>query len=172
MKFKFDIDGNQREIEIRPSGNKNGRYDVLFNGKKTRFNVRKIWSRNLLITDDKNRVYNVFVENANGNGNGNDGEKYLFFKGRAYSTKNIEKKRRGTAFEVEGTALIKSPLPGVIKNIEKKEGDEVSSGEGILFLEAMKMENEIKSPKSGILKKIHVSEKDAVNAGDKLFVVE
>ena len=166
MKFEFEIDRNRREIDINKQEKNGNAYEVVYNGKKKKFTVKKIWSRNFIIIDENNKVYDVFVDRANTVG------RCLFFKGLGYNTKNIDKKRRAGGFEVEGTALIKSPLPGIIKKIEKKEGDKVSTGEGILFLEAMKMENEIKSPKTGVLKKIHVKETDAVNSGDKLFTVE
>lgn len=165
MKFEFEIDGNKREIDIKEPEKEKKKYEVLYKGKKKKFTVKKIWSRNYIIMDENNKVYDVFVDKANIEG------RCLFFKGLGYHTKHIDKKRRGSKFEVEGTALIKSPLPGIIKKIEKSEGDQVSSGEGVLFLEAMKMENEIKSPKTGILKKIYINEAEAVNSGDKLFTV-
>ncbi len=166
MKFEFEIEGNKRELAIEKLEKDGNIYEVLQNGKKKKFTLKKIWSRNYIIIDENNKVFDVFVDK------GNDEGRCLFYKGHSYKTKTVDKKRRGGSFEVEGTALVKSPLPGIIKRIEKKEGDEVITGEGILFLEAMKMENEIKSPKSGIIKKIYIKEADTVSAGDKLFVVE
>ena len=165
MKFEFEIEGNKREINIEKLEKNGYDYEVFKDGKKRKFTLKKVWSRNYIIIDENNKVFDVFVDKA-------VDERCLFFKGHGYKTKSIDKKRRGGGFEVEGTALIKSPLPGIIKRVEKEVGDEVSAGEGILFLEAMKMENEIKSPKSGIIKKIYIQEADAVSAGDKLFIVE
>lgn len=165
MKYEFMIEGSKRKIDIEKPKNGDNFYTAVFNGIKKNFTVKQVWSRNYIVIDDNNKVYDVFIDKS---GEG----KCLFFRGHGYHSKTIDKKRKGGAFEVEGTALIKSPLPGIIKRIEKKEGDEVKNGEGILFLEAMKMENEIKTPKSGILKKIYVKEGGAVIAGDKLFVVE
>ncbi len=166
MKFQFEIDGKIKDIEIDKKAKGDINYEVVHNGVKKQFTVRKIWHRNFIIIDENNKVYDVFVEKSTGE------ERWLFFKGYSYKTKSIDKKRKGSGFEVEGKAVIKSPLPGVIKTVEKKEGDEITAGEGILFLEAMKMENEIKSPKTGILTKIYIKETDPVNAGDKLFTVE
>jgi biotin carboxyl carrier protein len=51
-------------------------------------------------------------------------------------------------------------------------GDQVSAGQGVLVVEAMKMQNEIKSPKPGRVVEIRVVEGDAVNANQVLAVVE
>jgi len=51
-------------------------------------------------------------------------------------------------------------------------GDTVEAGQGILVVEAMKMQNEMKSPKDGIVQKILAAEGSAVNAGDTLAIIE
>lgn len=60
---------------------------------------------------------------------------------------------------------IKSPMPGLVFKVLKKNGDEVVAGETILVLEAMKMENAIKAPIDGIIKSIEVSEGQPVDKG-------
>ena len=65
---------------------------------------------------------------------------------------------------------IKSPLPGVVVRIEVKEEEEVQAGQGVLILEAMKMENEIKSPFAGRVKKIQVRERQTVEKDQSLVV--
>jgi biotin carboxyl carrier protein len=52
------------------------------------------------------------------------------------------------------------------------EKDEVEAGQGILVIEAMKMQNEIKSPKKGLVQKIMVAEGGNVNPGDTMAIVE
>jgi len=52
------------------------------------------------------------------------------------------------------------------------ENSEVEAGQGIVVVEAMKMQNEIKSPKKGVVKKISASAGAAVNPGDLLAIVE
>lgn len=52
---------------------------------------------------------------------------------------------------------IKAPMPGLVLNVLVQEGQEVSKGDNLLVLEAMKMENIIKSPSSGMVKKILVN---------------
>jgi biotin carboxyl carrier protein len=63
-------------------------------------------------------------------------------------------------------------MPGKIVRVIAAEGDEVEAGQGLIVVEAMKMQNEIKSPKQGKVTKIAVKEASAVNAGDLLVIVE
>ncbi len=67
---------------------------------------------------------------------------------------------------------VTAPMPGKILRVLVKEGQEVKAGQGLLVLEAMKMENEIPAPKDGVVKKIYVKEGDAVNTGDPLVELE
>jgi biotin carboxyl carrier protein len=63
-------------------------------------------------------------------------------------------------------------MPGRVVTILVQEGDEVAAGQGILVLEAMKMENEIRAEHEGRLTKIHVQPGQAVDAGNPLFEIE
>ena len=63
-------------------------------------------------------------------------------------------------------------MPGRVVRLLVAEGDAVEAGQGIVVVEAMKMQNEIKSPKKGIVKKIAATAGTAVNAGDVLAIVE
>jgi biotin carboxyl carrier protein len=80
--------------------------------------------------------------------------------------------KKSAAMGIEGVQEIKSSMPGKIVKLLVAEGDEVEQGQGLVVVEAMKMENEIKSPKAGTVKKIGVTEGEAVEAGALLIVVE
>lgn len=67
---------------------------------------------------------------------------------------------------------IKSPMPGRILQYLKQPGDNVEPGDGILVLEAMKMENVIKSEGAGIVKELSVPAETVVNKGDLLVTFE
>lgn len=73
---------------------------------------------------------------------------------------------------VAGPIEIRAQMPGKIIKVMIAEGTHVSAGEGLLVIEAMKMQNEVKAPKDGVLRRIHVSEGSTVNAGEPLVVVE
>ncbi|WP_457753603.1 sodium-extruding oxaloacetate decarboxylase subunit alpha [Thermococcus sp.] len=68
-----------------------------------------------------------------------------------------------------GGNVVSAPMPGKVLRILVNEGDEVKVGQGLLVLEAMKMENEIPAPKDGIIKKILVKEGDTVDTGQPLI---
>ncbi len=71
-----------------------------------------------------------------------------------------------------GGSTLKSPLPGIILDIFVKVGDTVKTGQHVLLLEAMKMENNIDADKEGVVKEIKVQRNDAVMEGDVLIVIE
>ncbi|MCD6559120.1 MAG: biotin/lipoyl-binding protein, partial [Palaeococcus sp.] len=68
-----------------------------------------------------------------------------------------------------GGNVVSAPMPGKILRILVKEGEQVKTGQGLLVLEAMKMENEIPSPKDGIIKSILIKEGDTVDTGQALI---
>lgn len=70
-----------------------------------------------------------------------------------------------------GVTEVKAPIPGLIKKVLLAEGAPVKRDEPILYLDAMKLENEIASPRDGHLRSIEVSVGQAVEKGQLLFVV-
>jgi biotin carboxyl carrier protein len=79
--------------------------------------------------------------------------------------------RRHAGVEAEGRQQIVAPMPGKIVRVLVKAGDRVEGGQGLLVVEAMKMQNEIRSPKSGTVERMLAEEGQAVNAGEVLCVV-
>jgi len=79
--------------------------------------------------------------------------------------------RRGGSIEAEGRQQIAAPMPGKVVRILVQQGENVEAGQGILVVEAMKMQNEIRSPKTGAVERLLVTEGQAVNAGEVVAVV-
>ena len=66
---------------------------------------------------------------------------------------------------------VTAPMPGKILNVKVNVGDSVNSGDLVLLLEAMKMENEVAAPCDGVVKQISVGKGAVVATGDTLLVI-
>jgi biotin carboxyl carrier protein len=80
------------------------------------------------------------------------------------------RRRRGAGIELEGRQQLVAPMPGKIVRVLVAAGQQVHAGQGLLVIEAMKMQNEIRSPKSGTVEKL-AREGQTVNAGEVLAIV-
>ena len=80
--------------------------------------------------------------------------------------------RRAAGGVEAGPQKITAPMPGKIVRVMVAVGDEVKAGQGIIVMEAMKMQNELKSPKDGRVQKVLTLEGSTVNPGDALAVIE
>ena len=80
--------------------------------------------------------------------------------------------RKHRGISLEGAQTIAAPMPGRVVRLLVKVGDEVAEGQGVIVVEAMKMQNEIKSPKAGRVVKIAVKQGETVNAAQALLTVE
>lgn len=96
----------------------------------------------------------------------------VFVDGDLYEFESISDREREKAKGVvSGIQEIKSPMPSRVVKILKKSDEEVKEGEGVIVIEAMKMESELKSPIEGKVKEVKVKEGDAVESGTVLLVV-
>jgi biotin carboxyl carrier protein len=80
--------------------------------------------------------------------------------------------RRAGIGDDKGPRKLIASMPGKVVRVLLQENASVEAGQGVLVVEAMKMQNEIKSPKKGIVQRIVAGEGMAVNAGDLLAIVE
>ena len=67
---------------------------------------------------------------------------------------------------------VTTAMPGTIVDVKVKPGDTVNAGDGVLVIEAMKMENEIQAPKSGIVVGVHVAKGDSVTPDETLIEIQ
>lgn len=81
-------------------------------------------------------------------------------------------RRVGDAAAGKGPQKILAPMPGKVVKVLVKPGDEVAARQGVVVVEAMKMENELKSPKAGTVSEVRAIEGTSVEAGAVLIVVE
>ena len=80
--------------------------------------------------------------------------------------------RKPGSLLAEGRQQIVAPMPGKVIRLLVNIGDEVEAGQGLVVIEAMKMQNEIHSPKKGRVERLQAKEGQPVNAGDILAWVD
>lgn len=82
-------------------------------------------------------------------------------------------KRAGASVRTaeHGTSVV-APMPALVVRLEAEVGQEVTAGQGLVVLEAMKMENEIRSPRAGVIRAIPAQPGKAVEKGETLIILE
>ena len=80
--------------------------------------------------------------------------------------------RKKTGLADSGEQKLTAAMPGKVVRIIAAVGDQIKAGQGILVIEAMKMQNEVRSPKNGLLKKLLVRQGANVVAGEGLAIIE
>ncbi len=79
---------------------------------------------------------------------------------------------RRTVGAAEGRQAVAAPMPGRVIRVLVEAGQAVEAGQGLIVVEAMKMQNEMKSPKAGRVIEVKASDGATVAAGDVLIVIE
>jgi len=136
--------------------------DFLVDGKKT---GRTNYS---LIVD--NRSFEIEVDNS-------EDEYRVLVDGRNYHVHLVDERRVRVGggqsdSDLQGRQKVSVPMPGKVIAVLVSEGDSVERGQGLVIVEAMKMENEVRSPIAGEVKEIKVKPGDAVEGGAVLVIVE
>jgi biotin carboxyl carrier protein len=118
-------------------------------------------------------VYRVVAEKRQGRG------KYtLWVDGYRFETEALDERTRSirdlsaAAAGPMGPAPIIAPMPGLIVRVNVSVGDRVEAGEGLVVMEAMKMENELRATAAGIVKSVEISPGTAVEKGTLLVALE
>ena len=88
------------------------------------------------------------------------------------ATRHAQRVRAGRHPHAAGPAVVKAMMPGRIVNVLVKPGEEVMHHQGLIVVEAMKMENELKSPKAGKVVEIKVLPGQTVEKGELLVIIE
>jgi biotin carboxyl carrier protein len=122
-----------------------------------------------LLVDGKS--YEVKQESTGAENNIVVGRSGARFRATVRDPRSLRSRRQGED-SGHGIKKISAPMPGKVVRILAGLGTEVESGQAVLVIEAMKMQNELKSPKRGKVKKISVGEGAAVEAGQVLAEIE
>lgn len=175
MKLELDIDGQHIEADFSISNGPNGEDGAAQLTHGTQPGQTHLASISqpepgLFVVFLDNRVYRCEVDKLPG------GATELLINGRRIPAAVRDKKHlRGKAAggaDATGKISLTSPMPGKIVRLLVGAGDEVAANQGVLIVEAMKMQNEVLSPKAGKVVEIRVTEGQTVNAGETLAVIE
>jgi len=102
----------------------------------------------------------------------------LHLSGRRFRADVVDERTRviremtGSGGAATGPKPIVAPMPGMVIRVEVTEGEAVEAGQGMVIVEAMKMENELKSESAGVVTRVHVSEGEAVEKDQLLIDLE
>lgn len=164
MKYEAEIDGRRVSIEL---DERDGRVHAIIDER----------SYDLEVVRPQEGVYLLFVGERVYEARAwsdETGSTRIKLRDRYFTANIVDRKHRRTATEQagEGQQLLIAPMPGKVVRVLLKAGDEVAAGQGVVVVEAMKMQNEVKSPKAGRVVEVRVVEGDTVNANQVLAVVE
>ncbi|MDF1499125.1 MAG: biotin/lipoyl-binding protein [Anaerolineales bacterium] len=101
----------------------------------------------------------------------------VLLRGRLFDfTVEDERQRRlrqstGGAAMQSGEYQLRAPMPGLIVVVPVKEGQEIKSGDDLIILESMKMQNELKAPRDGTVSRIRVKSGDNVDQNQVLLTL-
>ena len=164
MKYEATIDGRNIAIELEE---RDGRVSATIERR----------AYNLEVSRPEKGVYLIFA-------GGQTYEAHVWadkrntmqvkLRGRRFEANIVDRRHRKLATEhcAEGRQNLISPMPGKVVRIMLAVGAEVTAGQGVVVVEAMKMQNEIKSPKPGRVVEVRISEGETVDANQVLAIVD
>jgi len=167
MAYLLTLNGTEHKAEVEES--RPGEYNISLNGKSYNVDARRTAGSTYSILIN-NRAYEADLQP------GDVGELRFMIRGEVFHIHAIDERRKllraAAAREAGGSGEVSTPMPGKVARILTSLGNEVKRGDGVITVEAMKMENEMASPVDGVVKEIHVSEGDTVEGGALLVTIE
>lgn len=166
MAYSAELHQQTHRIEVHPAGDST--FTIEIDGIARTVDSRRIGATTYsLLIDGRSIVAEVSV----------DGDQFIVsIGGEVFRLRLVDERRRqvtlGEPQEEKGRREVRSVMPGKVVDILVQVGDTVARDQGLLIIEAMKMENELKSPAGGEVKEILVHPGQAVEGGQLLAVVE
>jgi biotin carboxyl carrier protein len=157
-----------REVPVRVEPLSGSVYRVTIDGESRDIDARRVPGGLSLLVEGRN--HEVSLARA-----GEDLDLLLQNRRFRFKLLSEERARRLAARGREdagGRREIKASMPGKVVDVLVAVGDAVEAKQGLLVLEAMKMENEIKAPGPGAVKEVRVARGQAVETGELLLVIE
>lgn len=162
MKLRLTINGQDKDIEVAPGEESSFRYDNVEHAANLAVVHPGVYS--ILI---EGRSYDATLERT--------GHRLSIAIGGNHFDVEIRDPRQWSPKSApvgQDIATLASPMPGKVVRVLVAAGDRVEAGQGILVVEAMKMQNEIKTPRSGIVVSLAAREGATVTPGEPLATIE
>ena len=172
MTFEIEVGGKTRAVSVDAVGalpHNGGRFRVRVDGVVHEIETRLTDLGLSLIEAETGRTVDVAITDRTG------GELWVQLP-HVLVPVLVDARRYRRASDgpiaADGELRVVAPMPGRVVRVLVKPGDEVTLRQGLVVVEAMKMENELKSPKSGKVVELLVPEGSAVENNARLIVVE
>ncbi len=161
--FELEINGVTKRVRIDA---KDAGYEVQIDDRVMQVDAKRV-TPNVLSILDGNRSLTAHVAR-----DGDD--RHLSLGGPAYVMTSGTSSRSGGGDRggVVSDGKITTPMPGKVVRVEVAGGAEVTEGQTLVIVEAMKMEHELRAPFAGRVSAVHFSDGDTVQFGDVLVEVE
>jgi biotin carboxyl carrier protein len=167
MAFIAKLGDQSYTLEIEEIGK--SLYRVSVDGNEFLVDGKKTGRTNYSLIVD-NRSFEIEVDHA-------EDEYRVLVDGRNYHVNLVDERRvriggGQSEIQLQGRQKVSVPMPGKVIAVLVSEGDSIEKDQGLVIVEAMKMENEVRSPIAGEVKEIKVKAGDAVEGGTVLLIVE
>jgi biotin carboxyl carrier protein len=167
MRYLATIDGHEHEIEIEELAADS--FAIRFGKDSFEADLRRVGPASFsVLVGNRSFDFDVARDGDETVVASRTGSIRLTVADAAARHARVAGKRR----EVTGRVEIKAAMPGRVVNVLVGEGDQVKADQGIVVVEAMKMENEVKSPKQGKVLEVKVVAGQAVEKGQVMMVIE
>ena len=170
MTFDIEINGRARAVSVERADA--GRYRVIVDGRAHVVDAVRIGNLGLSLLLDGNGASRE-IQISPGSA---PGEMLVRLDGRSVAAVvDGRRTRRASAdggTHARGEQSVVAPMPGRVVRLLVERGDDVAARQGVVVVEAMKMENELRSPKAGRVKEVAVTAGASVEAGRVLIVIE
>ena len=162
MELEFNIENKPHKLQLEF---KDGQYRISIDEREYAVDSAVI-SDNCLSMLVDGKAFTVYFAEANG-------KKYVSIGGEQFCIEEAQSEASvgsgADATAVDEAPVAASPMPGKVVKILVSLGDKVEKGQGLVIVEAMKMENEIKSPVKGIVDKVNFKPGDLVDAAQPIL---
>ena len=166
MKYVVEVNGRRLDIEIRDG-------EAIVDGVKYSVSMQTVAGTPVRIVGVNDAVHRVVLRERVARG------RYrMWLDGHRYDAEALDSRARAirdmqaSVAKPSGPAPLRAPMPGLIVQLRVKVGDTVTSGAGLVVMEAMKMENELRTVAAGKVRAVHVTVGSAVEKGALLVELE